>query len=140
VRLTQSYVGKLTYYPEYTDGFHRLLVAVPCLVGDLTHPIHALLDTASEWCVLPGVLVQALGYDVEPHDILLHSRLGTFPGRLERAPVRFSARAGDTVEVEATWFVSIEWPGPMVIGWKGCLERLRFALDPGEDSFYFAGL
>jgi len=109
-------------------------------VGNLAHPIHALLDTASEWCVLPAAIVQTMGYDGEPYAIHLHSRLGTFAGRLERASVRLPALAGDTVEVEATWFVSNEWPGPMVIGWKGCLERLRFALDPSEDALYFASL
>ncbi|MBI4531612.1 MAG: hypothetical protein HY709_08815, partial [Candidatus Latescibacteria bacterium] len=47
------------------------------------------------------------------------------------------AEEGENVEVEATWFISPDWPGPIVIGWKGCLERLRFAVDPSEDTFYF---
>jgi len=25
-----------------------------------------------------------------------------------------------------------------VIGWSGCLERMRFAFDPRENDFYFA--
>jgi hypothetical protein len=44
------------------------------------------------------------------------------------------------LETEATFFVSPDWPGPMVIGWKGCLEWIRFALDPGEDAIYFGEL
>ena len=31
------------------------------------------------------------------------------------------------------------WPGPIVIGWKGCIERMRFGIDPFEECFYFAG-
>jgi hypothetical protein len=89
---------------------------------------------------LPGRIIEALGYQTEPDEFRLHSRLGTFPGRLERAPLRFPATAGDTVELEATWFISNEWPGPVVIVWKGCLERIRFALDPGKDEFYFGAL
>jgi hypothetical protein len=44
------------------------------------------------------------------------------------------------LEVDASCFVSQDWPGPLIIGWKGCLERSRFALDPGEDTFLFAEL
>jgi hypothetical protein len=31
------------------------------------------------------------------------------------------------------------WFGPIVIGWSGCLEGFRFALDPtpGHEHFYF---
>ena len=54
--------------------------------------------------------------------------------------VEFLATEGDNVVVEATWFISEDWPGPAVIGWKGCLERFRFALDPSDDSFYFGSL
>jgi hypothetical protein len=61
-------------------------------------------------------------------------------GRLERVPLSFVADIGVPLDVEASCFVSEEWPGPMVIGWKGCLDWIRFALDPSEDAFYFAEL
>jgi len=51
--------------------------------------------------------------------------------------MRFRATEGQPLLVEATWFVSPDWPGPLVLGWKGCLERFRFALDPNEERFYF---
>jgi hypothetical protein len=28
----------------------------------------------------------------------------------------------------------------VLLGWRGCLERIRFALDPNEERFYFAEL
>jgi hypothetical protein len=38
-------------------------------------------------------------------------------------------------------FVSKEWEGPIIPGYRGFLERIRFALDPGvvpgEQVFYF---
>jgi hypothetical protein len=38
-------------------------------------------------------------------------------------------------------FVAKEWEGPIVLGYRGFLERIRFALDPGvvpgEQMFYF---
>jgi hypothetical protein len=27
-----------------------------------------------------------------------------------------------------------------VLGWKGCLERIRWAIDPAEEIFYFGSL
>jgi hypothetical protein len=59
---------------------------------------------------------------------------------MEIIPVEFEADEGSPLNVEATWFVADGWPGPVVIGWKGCLERLRLALDPDQDTFYFAAL
>jgi hypothetical protein len=39
--------------------------------------------------------------------------------------------------VEATFFVSPEWPGKTFLGYKGFLDRLRIALDPPVNDFYF---
>lgn len=99
----------------------------------------ALLDTAAEWCVLSADIATAFesGEDFD-RSSRLETRLGTFYGRLERIPVRFPNREGEPLTIEATWFVCPDWPGPLVLGWKGCLERFRFALDPTEELFYFA--
>lgn len=51
--------------------------------------------------------------------------------------MRFLATEGEDLTVQATWFVCPEWRGPVVLGWKGSLERFRFALDPHEEFFYF---
>ena len=50
----------------------------------------------------------------------------------------FAASEGQPLTIQATCFVSTEWPGPMVIGWKGCLERMRFGFDTTAELFYFA--
>jgi len=104
-------------------------------------PVFALFDTASEWCVLPGELAEQLGIDWATNpQIRLHSRFGLLPGALVRASVSFPAEAGQETSVDATWFVSSEWTGPAVLGWKGALERIRFAVDPVDETFYFAEL
>jgi hypothetical protein len=140
VNLNQSYSGRVVYYPDHVEPPHRLFVAVPCRLGTDSSPVIALLDTASEWCVLPPRIARELGLDLEPDEATppLHSRFGLIYGRLERLPLLLTAMEGDSTEIEATCFVSGDWPGPMVIGWKGCLERVRFGLDPAEDAFYFA--
>jgi hypothetical protein len=116
-----------------------LLVAVRCKVGDADDEDFGLVDTASHWCILPPDIALQLGYvPTTGGDTRLHTRFGVLSGELVRLPVFFLADEGEPAAVEVTWFLSPDWPGPMVIGWKGCLERLRFAFDPREDSFYFA--
>jgi hypothetical protein len=142
VIFNQSYSGRATYYPDYVEPPHRLFVAVSCYIGDNGIPLVALLDCASEWCVLSAIVAEDAGLELESDGITvsLDSRFGIIAGRLERLPLRLMAMEGDSAEIEATCFVSADWPGPMVIGWKGCLERIRFGLDPSEDAFYFASL
>lgn len=55
----------------------------------------------------------------------------------------YSARATyltdhKVVVPDATCFLSPEWQSPMVIGWKTCLESMRFGLDPTQDLIYYA--
>jgi hypothetical protein len=139
--VNQTYRGRSKYRPDHPNASGSLLVAVVCKVGGREDHEIALLDTASQWCVLPPPLARELGCDLEAaRDVRLHTRHGVLSGELRRFRILFVAEEGESVEVDATWFVSPDWTGPIVIGWKGCLERLRFALDPGEDNFYFAQL
>jgi hypothetical protein len=108
-------------------------------VGDVLEKEIALVDTASHWCILPPDIAVELGYTLATEeDTHLHTRFGVLSGELIRLHLTFLADEGEPVEVEATWFLSPDWIGPLVIGWKGCLERLRFAFDPSENDFYFA--
>jgi hypothetical protein len=140
VSLTQSYAGRSRFNSDQILERHLLLVSVPCIVSN--HPLDALLDTGSQWCILPASIAAELGFDSQSDSLeaMLSTRFGTLQGRLVRNPVRFPAHVGEAIEVDTTWFVSEDWPGPAVIGWKGCLERIRFALDPTDDSFYFGDL
>jgi hypothetical protein len=138
--VNQEYAGKSSYYPDHEEGASRLLVAVLCFVEQIQVPVYALLDTASEWCVLPPKLVAELGLDLNPseEDLPLSTRFGVLYGRLERIRVRFDAEEGEPLEVLTTCFLGADWPGPMVIGWRGCLQWMRFGFDPAGDAFYFA--
>jgi hypothetical protein len=137
-----GFTGKASYYSDYEEGPDRLFVAVTCLVADYPDPLRALLDTGSEWCLLPSRVSRAVGYDLTPDDVVppLLTRFGRIFGQLERIPIQFVAEEGIALQIDATCFLSPDWPGPMVIGWKGGLERIRIALDPGEEAFYFASL
>jgi hypothetical protein len=140
--IIQRYSGRAHYLPDHRSGPHRLILAVGCLVEDLEATYHALLDTGGYWCVLPPSLAAELRFETTPgaEDVLLHTRFGLLSGRLVIVAIEFLADEGERLRIEATGFVSEDWPGPFVIGWKGCLERMRFGLDPSDDSFCFGGL
>ncbi len=131
--------GRSYYQADREEDAFRLLVAVPCRVGSVSRAVFALLDTASEWCVLPHDLAIELGEELErlPAASSLHTRFGLLTGTLGRVTLRFDAAEGEPLEVDATCFTSEGWLGPVVVGWKGCLERIRFGLDPSDESFYF---
>lgn len=136
---SQDYPARASYLADFRAGPHRLVLAVACQLRQL--PYFALLDTAADWCVLPPEVADELGFELEPDPAVppYSTRQGLVYGRLERMPVTLLAAEGDPLEVDATWFVSAAWSGPVVLGWKGCLERLRLALDPtpGEEFIYF---
>jgi hypothetical protein len=71
-------------------------------------------------------------------DTFLSTRFGLMQGRLERISVTLDALEGDPLTIDATCFVSADWPGPMVIGWRGYLERINFGFNNTEEAFYFA--
>lgn len=137
--MNQAFTGRSQYGADVPRELGNLLVAVRCKVGNDGNEDLALVDTASQWCILPPDVALGLGYPPTAEgDACLHTRFGVLSGELIRLPVFFLADEGEPTEVEATWFLSPDWPGPLVIGWKGCLERIRFAFDPREDTFYFA--
>lgn len=136
MRLSQEYSGRAAYYADYEDGDHNLLVAVECRVDGVPVPVFALLDTGSQWCVLPGRLMAHLDEGSRFANTVYSTRLGRISGELHRIGVELLAQDGVTTRVDGIWFVSDEWTGPVVIGWKGCLERIRWAIDPFEERWY----
>jgi hypothetical protein len=137
----QVFTGRSSYRAGVETATGTLEVAVWCRPGIREEQDLAMVDSACPWCILPPSVAAELGYDLDAEgSTRLHSRFGLATGELIRLPITFDADEGEALEVEATWFVSPDWPGPMVIGWRGCLERMRFTFDPGGDDFYFAPL
>lgn len=69
--------------------------------------------------------------------VSLSTRLGVVRGALYRGVVTIPADEGDSLDVEATVFVSPDWQGPSFVGYQGLLQRIRFAVDPEMNLFYF---
>ena len=124
----------------------QLTVAVPCRLAGLPFEIQALLDTGAAWSIVGGdladLLVTRLG--APGQTMILATRLGRMRGVLHELDVVLVADRGENLLVSATMLIAPGWMGPVVLGYQGLLERIRFALDPGlglQDAwFFFAGV
>lgn len=100
----------------------------------------ALLDTGAAWTMLNAEVATAAGLldqDDDSPKISISTRIGRIKGSLVRTTTTLVAEDGDSVEFDSTVFVSREWFQQSVIGYSGLLERIRFAIDPGSNSFIF---
>ena len=75
----------------------------------------------------------------------LSIRGSIYQGLLYRPPMNFDVYLGELQEVDATVFVPIlhpedDWRHPNFTGLDGFLNRIRFAVDPAENLFYFGDL
>jgi hypothetical protein len=98
----------------------------------------ALLDTGAAWSVVQTEFARALGLlerDGEPKTI--SSRHGTHDGKLVRVTAELLAEEGTSIQLDSTVFVSEDWTAGTFVGYHGLLERVRFAVDPSENSFLF---
>jgi hypothetical protein len=134
--------GKSYYQADHEQDGHKRFVAVPCRLGSMEQTVWALLDTAAEWSVLSRSVAEALAGEVDllGTRVTLHSRFGTLVGDFGRVRILCSAVEGEAMAIDATCFVCETWPGPLVIGWRGCLDRMRFGVDPADEAFYFGPL
>ncbi len=107
----------------------------------------AIVDTGGAYLVCDPQIADLLNLD--PADALGTDRLNirgvSVPGFIRRVFLTLLAREGQSIVVEVTAFVPhpepyLKWDLPSFMGLTGCLERLRFAVDPVTDSFYFGTL
>lgn len=108
----------------------RISVGVNCRFSPETLRTVALLDTGSEWSVLGEPLASDLDDGVPLGSVPMSTRLGRFIGRIHRVPVTLLSELGTDVTIAATVLLTPDWPGPPILGFTGCLERVRFALVP----------
>lgn len=102
-----------------------------------------MVDTAAPWCIFEPTLSDFIreSFDQVSEEVRLSTRLGPFVGSLYRGPLFVPALEGEPLDVEVTVFVSSDWPpGENFLGYEGLLQRIRFAVDPEENLFYFGRL
>ena len=110
-------------------------------------PTTAAVDTGAPYLVCDPALSPLLApYLTDPLGwVSLGIRRETYQGELYLLTAEIIAHEGEGVRVQATTFIPRLSPGqqwllPSFIGWTGMLERLRFAVDPASDTFYFGPL
>lgn len=126
------------------DEADRLRLVIYVQIGQTLTP--CIVDTGAPWCVINPSLAQPLldAKQVDYVEAITYEIRGTrYEGSLVRLDLAFQDElSGDLMLIEATVFVpelhqDQEWREPNFIGLKGCLERIRFAIDPAESAFYF---
>ncbi|MCE7989371.1 MAG: hypothetical protein DYG89_50100 [Caldilinea sp. CFX5] len=139
-------VAPYVYQPVSSrETAHRVILNVQ--IGSF--PTQAYLDTGAVYFVCAPEIAKVL--DLRPTDKLEDERLvfrgRVYQGGLYRLPLTFAAGYGESLEVEVTAFIpqlhpEDEWPieFPCIAGMSGCMERVRFALDPLDENIYFGHL
>lgn len=110
--------------------------------GEMTE---AALDTGGVYFICNPSIANHLGLDVRDalEEKIVNIRGSSVVGNLHRVNITFFADEGQGVEVDVTAFIPNDtreerWAElPCFLGWQGCLERLRFAVDPTKEQFYF---
>lgn len=132
---------------EYWDSSQERGLKEPRIVirvapGLIEKPVTAVVDTAAPWCIFRPDLGNRIVETLSPlqDGVALSTRLGVVRGSLYRGQILLPADEGDPLDVEATIFLSPEWQGDNFVGYEGLLQRIRFAVDPQLNLFYFGHL
>lgn len=127
---------------EHGERPWKIWTGVYCRLHNFPEDRIAMLDTAAEWSMVGGELAEELWSQLgEGEYFEMHARGHLRTGELRKCNVTLRADNGDDLTFEGTIFVSMDWTGPIVLGYHGLFENIRFALDPGLNSeqqrFYF---
>jgi hypothetical protein len=136
---------KYAYVPVTRhDASPRIVLPVEIEAVTVT----AVIDTGSPYVVCAPYIARRLG--LRPSAAIDTLRMlirGVWlDGHVFRLTLTFPAEQGESLNLDVTAFVpdaefEQAWGAlPSFIGLGGCLERLRFAVDPAADTFYFGPL
>jgi hypothetical protein len=137
--------GSTTYtYRPVADRETSPRIILPVLIEGFETT--GFVDTGGVYLLFSSEVASYLGLRPEagiPTERLTFRRV-QLSGVLHRVELTLLAEDGVSLMIEATAFVpelapNQEWLDdfPCVLGMSGCLERLRFAVDPTNDTFYF---
>ena len=136
--------GATTYYDTLLAGEDRAepRIYVPVELDDSGIEFLALVDTGAPWCIVEPQLAEPVmdGFEELPSPVAISTRLGRYAGKLYRASLTLMPDEGEALAVDTTVFLAKDWPGGSFIGYQGFLDRIRFAIDPERNRFYFGSL
>ncbi len=108
-------------------------------------PAIAAVDTGAPYLILSPMLAEHLAFDPLSalDQISINIRGWKIKGKLHRVYLDLPAAEGEGHRFEATAFFpdpeEADHYGdlPSFLGMQDCLDRVRFAIDPYEEKFYF---
>lgn len=132
------------FAPFWDSGQSAAKVLVKCKINDLNVVETARLDTGSTYTVVSNELVQIIDSElVEIGKGQLETWEGQIKGKLVKLNITLLAEGGgsDLLVEEALVLVSENYGGPVVLGYRGFLDKIRIAIDlgvrNGEQIWYF---
>ena len=130
-------------YQDSIEGRPGVRICIAVQFWNLSKTL-AIVDTGAPYCVLSREEVETVDpnyKDAAIGEINLRMIEGEPPGVLIRWPVRLIAADGPHLTIKGTVFVPDDYtPRPAFIGLDGILNRMRFAVDPQNNLFYFGGV
>ena len=102
----------------------------------------ALLDTGAHYCILHQHVVDLVQGQLTDHlgETVVRTAHGPVGGELYILRIELIADVGEHLDIDAVAFISPSWQAPSFIGYTGMLDRLRFAIDPQINRFFFGRL
>jgi hypothetical protein len=137
--------GVATYEDHYPgEPGHARIVLTVLVEEQISVP--AVVDTEAPWCILNPELARKVRISTDnDYPIKRMSLRGlTYEGALHRLTSGLrNELEGDDLRIDASVFVpdmrpGEDWEHPNFLGLSGLLERMRFAVDPADNAFYFA--
>jgi hypothetical protein len=137
--------GATEFIDKDVHGNDRIIISVKFSNQE---PTRMIVDTGAPYSILAPDVAERIGFDRSTEYPLgrpINIRGHSINGWLYRVPVILEAQEGENLEFEATVFIpdisdDIEWPPELnFIGLQGFLFRIRFAIDPDDNLFYFGG-
>ena len=98
-----------------------------------------MLDTGSELTILSRewALAHGLFPFASAPTVPLNSRFGILYGNMVSCWLSIPELEGQPLAWEGEVWISENWPGPSVIGWRGVLDRLRMHLHTKDGIAHF---
>jgi hypothetical protein len=122
-----------------TSTNSKLFIAVK--VGHLDLAVWAMVDTGAPFCIFEPEILDELGISFNSHEAIeVSTRLGPIKGSIDRVDITVLANVGESIIVDCTVLVPDTLPSTWrgnFIGYVGCLQRFRFAVDPSKNHFHF---
>ncbi len=123
--------------PGIREPLPRIYIELKAGGSDLA--FLALLDTGGHYLILnQDVFEQIQDHLAEKvGEAKLQTAAGLIRGDLFLHRITLVADRGDSLDFEATVFVSPDWQGPCFLGYVGALDRICFSVHPGNNRWYF---